>query len=293
MTQDQTDAVFRKTPLAPGLYFVATPIGSARDITLRALDILASADVIAAEDTRMTRKLMELHAVPLAGRPLVPYHDHNGAAQRPRLLALIAEGKSVAYASDAGTPLVADPGFVLGRAAIEAGAMVTTAPGPSSVLAALTLSGLPTDRFHFAGFIPNARNARKKFLNEIAQIPATVIVFETAKRAVAALEDMAEVLGPDRQVALCREMTKKFETTLRGSVAELLELCSASAPRGEIVIVIDRASKVEATPEMLVAALEEAMQTHSVKESATIIAEKFGSPRRTVYQIALSLKDRA
>ena len=167
---------------APGLYFIATPIGAARDITLRALDLLAAADVLVAEDTRTLRHLMDIHGVALGPRPLWAYHDHNGAEVRPRILAALSEGRSVVYASEAGTPLVADPGFQLGRAAIAAGYAVTAAPGPSAVLAALTVSGLPSDRFLFAGFPPATGAARRTWLAEFAQVPATLIFYESPNR---------------------------------------------------------------------------------------------------------------
>ena len=174
-------------PLAAGLYFVATPIGTARDITLRALDILASADVIAAEDTRSMKRLLEIHGVPLGTRPVIAYHDHNGDKVRPRLMAYLAEGKSVAYASEAGTPLIADPGYDLGKIAREEGVLVTAAPGPSAVIDAMTIAGLPTDRFMFAGFLPNAKNARRNALAELGDIPATLVFYESPKRVEAML----------------------------------------------------------------------------------------------------------
>jgi 16S rRNA (cytidine1402-2'-O)-methyltransferase len=202
--------------LTPGVYLLATPIGTARDITLRALDILASADVLVAEDTRSLRKLMDIHGVPLGDRPVLSYHDHNGTQMRPRLLGLLADGKSLAYASEAGTPMVADPGFDLVRAAREAGHEVVSAPGPSAVVTALTLAGLPTDRFMFAGFLPNAKGARRKALEELREIPATLAFYESPKRVAAMLKEAADVLGPDREAAVCRELTKKFEEVLRG-----------------------------------------------------------------------------
>jgi len=181
---------FEIKPLSAGLYFVATPIGTARDITLRALDILASADVIAAEDTRTTKRLMDIHGIALNGRPMIPYHDHNGAKARPGLLKLLTAGKSVAYASEAGSPLVADPGYALAKIASEEGHMVTCAPGPSAPLVALTLSGLPSDRFLFAGFAPNAKAARRKWLGGLADVQATLLIFESPKRVHQMLADM-------------------------------------------------------------------------------------------------------
>ncbi|RAZ86801.1 16S rRNA (cytidine(1402)-2'-O)-methyltransferase [Cereibacter johrii] len=277
-------------PLAPGLHFIATPIGAARDITLRALDILRAADVLAAEDTRTLRHLMEIHGIPLGGRPLVAYHDHNGEAARPRLLRALAEGRSVAYASEAGTPLVADPGFQLGRAAIAAGHPVLAAPGPSAVLAALTVSGLPTDRFLFAGFPPATASARRKFLAELAPVPATLVLYESPKRIHKTLEDMALVLG-DRQAAVCRELTKRFEEVSRGPLDLLARDFGDRSVKGEIVVVVDRAPPVQAGPEDLEAALVAALGTMSVKEAAAAVAGQLGLPRRDVYQAALRLAE--
>lgn len=186
MTHTDGGPCFREVPLAAGIHFVATPIGNARDVTLRALDILASADLIAAEDTRTARHLMSLHGIHVRGRPMIAYHDHNGAAVRPKLLAAVREGKSVAYASEAGMPLIADPGYQLARAAIAEGLSVTCAPGPSAPLAALTLSGLPSDRFLFAGFPPATAGARRKWLMGLADVEATLLLFEIAQADSAA-----------------------------------------------------------------------------------------------------------
>ncbi|PRY25554.1 16S rRNA (cytidine1402-2'-O)-methyltransferase [Aliiruegeria haliotis] len=282
---------FREVTLEPGIHFVATPIGSARDITLRGLDILASADVIAAEDTRTTRHLMDLHGVPLRGRPMIAYHDHNGAAQRPRIMGLIREGKSVAYASEAGTPLVADPGFQLGRAAIAEGLMVTSAPGPSAVLAALSLSGLPSDRFLFAGFPPTAKGARKSWLEGLAGVDATIVLFESPKRISRLLGSMVQVFGAERQAAVCRELTKRFEEALRGSLGELAESLDGKTLKGEIVLVVDRPGQREVSADDLEDALRKALADHSVKEAATQVAQSLGMKRRDVYQAALQLKE--
>ncbi len=278
-----------KTKLAPGLYFVATPIGSARDITLRALDILASADVLAAEDTRTARKLMEIHGVALGDRQLIAYHDHNGPAQRPRLLRALAEGKSVAYVSEAGTPLVADPGFPLGRAALEAGAQVFAAPGASAVLAALTVSGLPSDRFLFAGFPPPAAGARKTWLAELAQVQATIILYESPKRINRLLTDVVAVCGGDRQIAVCRELTKRFEEVLRGPAADVLALLEGRSLKGEVVVVIDRGGPVAVDDETVEDALRDALKTMRVKEASNMVADRLDLPRRDVYQRALAL----
>ncbi len=278
----------RVRKLAPGLYFVATPIGTARDITLRALDILASADVIAAEDTRTTRKLMGIHGISLGRRRLIAYHDHNGAHVRPRLIKALSEGKSVAYASEAGTPLIADPGYVLAREAIAAGITITSAPGPSAVIAALSIAGLPTDRFHFAGFAPTSRSARRKYLAELAAVPATLIIFESAKRVHKTLADMVLELGAGRQAALCRELTKKFEEVLRGTLEELCQQIGDRKLKGEIVVLVDRGREV-ASDEDLEDALKIALRDRSVKDAASIVAEQLRLSRRRVYQAALRL----
>ncbi|WP_435166501.1 16S rRNA (cytidine(1402)-2'-O)-methyltransferase [Falsirhodobacter sp. 1013] len=274
--------------LAAGLHFVATPIGAARDITLRALDILRDADVLAAEDTRTLRHLMEIHGIPLNGRPLVAYHDHNGDTAGPRLIRAMEEGKTVAYASEAGTPLVSDPGFELGRAAIAAGLPVLTAPGPSAVLAALTVSGLPSDRFLFAGFLPSASGARKKALAEVAGIQATLIFYESPKRLAASLRDMAEVMG-DRQAVVCRELTKKFEQTVRDTLPALAETYADQSVKGEIVVLIDRALPQAATEADVEDALRAALEHASVKDAAAEVAARLNLPKRDVYQLALKL----
>ncbi|MCA0857042.1 16S rRNA (cytidine(1402)-2'-O)-methyltransferase [Phaeobacter italicus] len=274
--------------LPSGLYFVATPIGTARDITLRALDVLASADVIAAEDTRSLRKLMEIHGVPLNNRHIVAYHDHSGAGARAKLLAALDDGQSVAYASEAGMPLIADPGYDLSRAAAEAGHLVTVAPGPSAALAALTLGGLPTDAFFFAGFLPNASGARRKRLEELAAVPGTLIFYESPKRVAASLRDMAEVLG-DRPAALCRELTKKFEEIRRDTLATLATGLEDAPVKGEIVVLVDRHRGDSVSDGDLDADLRAALQGNSVKDAAAIVAEMHNMPRRKIYQLALEI----
>lgn len=277
--------------LAGGLYFVATPIGTARDITLRALDILASADVIAAEDTRTMRRLMEIHGIKLGDRPLIAYHDHNGKQARPRLLAYLAEGKSVAYGSEAGTPLIADPGFDLSRAVVEEGHMVTSAPGPSAIVTALTLAGLPTDSFFFAGFLPNARSQRKSALEKLRDIPGTLVFYESPKRVAEMLKDAGAVLGGARQAATCRELTKKFEDCRRGSLAELADAWSVDKPRGEFVVLIDRNRSAAINEADIESELRRALQTMSVRDASDVVANAFGVPRRKIYQLALNLGD--
>ncbi|RWR09867.1 16S rRNA (cytidine(1402)-2'-O)-methyltransferase [Paenirhodobacter populi] len=290
---DKTGRSLPETPggaLEAGLYFVATPIGAARDITLRGLDILRGADVLAAEDTRTLRHLMEIHGVPLNGRPMIAYHDHNGAAARPKVLRALAAGLSVAYASEAGTPLVADPGFQLGRAAIAEGYRVLTAPGASAVLAALTVSGLPTDRFLFAGFPPNTGSARRKWLRDFAAIPATLVFYESPKRVGEMLIDLAETCGEERSAAVCRELTKRFEEVRRGTIGELAAEFAGQAVRGEIVVVVDRGHGVSHGPEEIGAMLRERLSRMSVKDAATEVAEALDMPRREIYQMALKME---
>jgi 16S rRNA (cytidine1402-2'-O)-methyltransferase len=281
----------KRTNLEPALYFLATPIGAARDITLRALDILVSADVIAAEDTRSLRKLMDIHGVDLEGRPLISYHDHNGPAQRPRLLGALADGKSVAYASEAGTPLVADPGYQLGRAVVEAGHKVISAPGPSAVLAALTVSGLPSDKFLFAGFAPNAKGARRTFLTELRDVAATLVLYESPKRIAKTLADAVDIFGGERQAVVARELTKKFEEISRGSLAELAEVFATRAVKGEIVLLIDRGAAVVVGEDDLHQMLKDALQTMTIKDAVAFVTEASGLPRRQVYQTALQLNE--
>ena len=279
------------TPLKPGLYFVATPIGTARDITLRALDILASADVIAAEDTRSLRRLLEIHGVPLAGRSVIAYHDHSGGNVRAKLLGFLQEGKSVAYASEAGTPLIADPGYHLSKEASEAGYLVTSAPGPSAIVTALTLAGLPTDAFFFAGFLPNAKGARRSGMEALREVPGTLVFYESPKRLGEMLKDAALVLGGARQAVVCRELTKKFEEVKRGTLDELATELAAEKVRGEIVVLVDRAGAEDVGEADLESALRKAMETMSLRDASEVVAKAFGVNKRKVYGMALDLKD--
>lgn len=281
-----------RPPLAPGLYLVATPIGNAADITLRALDILSRADVIAAEDTRETAKLMALHGIQRGGRRMLSYHDRNGAERRPEISALLAAGKSIAYCSDAGTPLVADPGYRLAELAIAEDHPFTALPGASAALTALVLSGLPSDRFFFAGFLPPKSGARKAALAEVAPVPATLIFYESPKRLAASLADMAEVLGP-RPAAVARELTKKFEEVRRAGLAELAaHYADTGPPKGEIVVVIgppDPAQQAEESAASLDDALSAALREMTVKDAAKAVAAALGLPRREVYARALEI----
>ncbi|MEL6680448.1 MAG: 16S rRNA (cytidine(1402)-2'-O)-methyltransferase [Pseudomonadota bacterium] len=277
-------------PVEAALHLVATPIGTAADVTLRALEILRGADVLAAEDTRQARKLMDIHGVRLEGRPLLPYHDHNGAAQRPKLLAHLEAGRSVAYVSDAGTPLIADPGYQLATAAIAAGHTVRAAPGASALLAALAVAGLPTDRFFFAGFLPPKAAARRRSIGELAAVPGTLVFYEAPHRCAALIADLAEGLGPDRPAALCRELTKRFEEVRRASLGDLAaELADGAALRGEIVIVVGPGAPREVAAEDIDDLLTAALETGSVRDAAAEVALATGLPRRDLYQRALLL----
>ncbi len=276
-------------PLSPGLYLVSTPIGSARDITLRALDVLASADLIAAEDTRTARKLMEIHGVPLAGRPVIAHHDHSGDTGVQGLIALMREGKSLAYVSEAGTPMIADPGFELGRAAIAEGLSVIAVPGASAAVTALTVSGLPTDRFHFVGFLPASNAQRESELAELRNVAATLVFYESPKRVDEMLRCAAEILGGNRPAAICRELTKKFEEVRRGTLETLMADLDDLKHKGEFVVLVGRAEEETVSEADVTTALEEALLTMRVKDAATAVAGAMGLPRRQVYQVALSL----
>ncbi|MFZ3580905.1 16S rRNA (cytidine(1402)-2'-O)-methyltransferase [Loktanella sp. DJP18] len=276
-------------PLSAGLYLVATPIGSARDITLRALDILASCDLIAAEDTRTARKLMEIHGVPLGKRQVVAFHDHSNAGQVDRLVAAIAAGRSVACVSEAGTPLIADPGYELAVAVQAAGLPVTAAPGASAVLTALAVAGLPTDRFAFLGFLSAAASQRKTQLAEVREMPFTLVIYESPKRVHDLLSDACDVLGEGRSAVVCRELTKKFEEVSRGTLGSLMGDFEGRAVKGEVVVLIGRAGAQTVADGDVEKALRDAMTTMRVKDAATAVAGALGLPRRQVYQTALDM----
>lgn len=280
---------FQKVSLAAGLYFVGVPIGTARDITLRALDTLASADVLAAEDTRSMRKLMDIHGVPLGDRRIVALHDHSKETVARRLVDAVRGGASVAYASEAGMPLIADPGFELCRAVVAAGLAVTCAPGPSAVLTALALGGLPTDAFFFAGFLPNAQAARMTALEKLRDIPGTLVFYESPRRAGAMLRDAAQVLGPHRNAAVCRELTKRFEETRRGTLQELSEIYDKSSPKGEVVVLVDRGHEENINLLDIDMALRDALARLSMRDAVDLVANAHDLPRRQVYQAALAL----
>lgn len=287
--KDGSNVNFQKQALKAGLYFVGVPIGSARDITLRALDVLASADVLASEDTRSLRRLMEIHGVPLEGRRILALHDHSGDGPQNKLLAAISAGKSVAYASEAGMPLIADPGFELSRAAAAAGLMQTCAPGPSAVLTALAIGGLPTDAFFFAGFLANAKAARCRALEDLREVEGTLVFYESPKRLGAMLRDAASVLGGERQAAMCRELTKRFEEVKRDSLQELAAFYQDNSVKGEVVILIDRGRLQSVSKDDLETDLQAALAAHSMRDAVDLVAKAHDLPRRQVYQAALEL----
>lgn len=277
--------------LTPALYIVATPIGNLGDLTMRARDILASADLVACEDTRITGKLLAAFGLK---RPLIAYNDHNADKVRPILLDALRQGKAVALVSDAGTPLVSDPGYKLVRDVAAAGLAVTAAPGPSALLAALVLAGLPTDRFLFAGFLPPRSGARRSALGELAAVPATLVFYESGPRLAASLADMAAVLG-DRPAAVARELTKLFEEVRRDPLAVLAaHYAEAGPPKGEIVVVVGAPEAESASADTLDAALRRALDNNSTRDAAALIAGETGLPRRQVYARALELaRDRS
>jgi 16S rRNA (cytidine1402-2'-O)-methyltransferase len=269
-----------------GLYLVATPIGNLGDISLRALETLAAADCIACEDTRVTRKLTERYGI---STPLMAYHEHNAAEALPKIIARLEEGQAVALVSDAGTPLISDPGYRLVRAAVEAGHAVTALPGASAVLAALSLAGLPTDRFFFEGFLPPKQGARQKRIAELAAIPATLVLFESGPRLGASLADLSAGLGP-RAASVCRELTKLHEEIRRGDLASLAgDYAEGAETRGEIVIVIAPPPDHETADTDVDDLLRNALARVSVKDAVGEVALATGRARRDVYQRALEL----
>jgi 16S rRNA (cytidine1402-2'-O)-methyltransferase len=270
-----------------GLILVATPIGNAADITLRALSVLAGADIVACEDTRVTGKLLALHGLSAS---LTPYHEHNAAKVRPTLIRHLKNGESVALVSDAGTPLVSDPGYRLVRACLEEGIPVTAAPGASSVLTALQLSGLPSDRFLFAGFLPTKTTARRRALAEVAEVPATLVFLESARRLDGAPADMADVLG-EREAAVARELTRLFEEVRRGPLAGLARhYAEAGPPKGEVTVVVAPPQpEAEASEEAIERQLREALASQSLRDAVDAVAAATGWPRRRVYARALAL----
>ena len=275
--------------LDPGLYVIATPIGNLRDMTLRAIDTLRAADEVLAEDTRVARRLMDAHDI---RAKVSPYHDHNGAKRRPEILEKLENGAAIALISDAGTPMVSDPGWKLSRDALDAGHRVFPLPGPSALLAGLVASGLPSDRFMFCGFLPPKPGARRSAAKALAKVPATLVFYESGPRLAASLSDLSEALGATRETAICRELTKLFEETRRGTLSELAHhYAERGAPKGEIVLLVGPPEALKVSEEDLDRALIDALSTQSVKQAASEIAELFGLAKRDVYQRALVLKD--
>jgi 16S rRNA (cytidine1402-2'-O)-methyltransferase len=282
---------FDAEPLAPGLHVVATPIGNLGDITLRALSTLAAADTVLCEDTRTSGKLMERFAIKAR---LAPYHEHNAQKVRPAILEKLKQGSAIALISDAGMPLVSDPGYRLVKEAAELGIPVTACPGPSAVLTGLALSGLPTDRFLFAGFVPQKQGERKRLFAEFAAVKATLIFFESPHRIVETLQDIAEAL-PGRSLAVTRELTKLHEEVLRGSAEEIANtLGERTAVKGEITLLIGPPSaEIEVSDEDVEAAITEALASLPASKAASDIAKRFNLNRSDIYQRILSRKDGA
>lgn len=275
------------TPLDAGLYVVSTPIGNLRDLTLRALDVLAGCDLVLAEDTRVTAKLLNAYGL---SKPMLRYDDHVGERTRPEVLDKLAGGARIALVSDAGTPLISDPGYRLVQAARAQGLAVTPIPGASAVLTALAGAGLATDRFLFAGFTPPKSAARRTLFGELAATRATLVFYETGPRLAASLADMAAVLGPEREAAVCRELTKRFETFVRGPLGELALDPRLETPKGEIVVVVEAGREVAATAADADAALADALGRLSPAEAAGEVARALGLPRRELYRRALALR---
>jgi 16S rRNA (cytidine1402-2'-O)-methyltransferase len=275
-------------PIAPGLHVVATPIGNLADVTLRALTTLSAADLVLCEDTRITRRLFDRYGIKT---PLLAYHDHNAAAVRPKVLARLGEGARIALVSDAGTPLVSDPGYKLVEAALDAGHRVFPIPGPSAALAALVAAGLPTDRFFFDGFLPAKGGQRRTRVAELAAIPATLVLYESGPRLAASLADLSAGLGV-RHASVCRELTKTFEEVRRGTLADLAaHYAKAGAPKGEIVVVIAPPAEAAVTSaDELDAKLVDALMRGSVKDAVAEVARDTGLARREVYARALALE---
>lgn len=276
----------RSMPLKPGLYLVSSPIGNLRDITFRALDILSSVDLIICEDTRITGKLLNAYGFK---KKMQVYNDHSSDAMREKIINIMNGGQSVAILSDAGTPLVSDPGYKLVQSAIQSNLYVTTIPGANAVLPALQLSGLPSDNFSFLGFLPPKTTARQKTLQKWQEVPGTLLLYETGPRLVDSLTDMHHVLG-NRHAAVMRELTKMYEEAARGSLSELIRYYRENgAPKGEIVIAIGHAVEEKISTVSIEKQLKQALETMSVRDAAEVVSKATGKPKKTIYTLALKL----
>jgi 16S rRNA (cytidine1402-2'-O)-methyltransferase len=281
---------FEARSLPPGLYLVATPIGNLRDVTLRALETLASADLICCEDTRITSRLLKRYGI---AKSLKPYHDHNAAKVRPALLERLRGGASIALVSDAGTPLISDPGYKLVVGAIDDGHRIEVVPGASAPIMAVALSGIPADRFLFAGFLPAKSAEKRRALEEVRSIPAALVLFEAPGRVTDTLEAVRTVLG-DRRIVIARELTKLHEEVMRGSADELLErIASRQALKGEITLVVAPPAEQAADPVEIEEALRMALLVAPPARAAADVAKRFGVPTKDLYALALRTKARA
>ncbi len=274
--------------LEPGLYLVATPIGNASDVSFRALDVIKNSDIVACEDTRTSARLLAIHSI---SAKLVPYHEHNAEKARPAIIKRLKNGETVALISDAGTPLISDPGYKLVRACIEEGVCITTVPGPSAILAALVLSGLPTDRFMFTGFLPSRAAGRRRALSELASVPATLVFMESPRRLAKSLDDMAGILG-NREAVVARELTKLFEEVRRGPLKELAEhYLTAGPPKGEVTVVVAPGRERTAPDQDEVdRRIVKALENLSLRDAVAEVAATTGLARQKVYARALEIK---
>ena len=272
--------------LKPGLYVVATPIGNLGDITLRALSVLANADIVLCEDTRHSRTLLAHYAISV---PTRPYHEHNAAKERPRVLTDLVAGKRIALISDAGTPLISDPGWKLVREAVDAGIRVEALPGASATLTALSVAGLPTDAFLFAGFLPPRSGARRSRIGELSAVPATLVFFEAPSRVADTLEDLAAVLG-ERPAAVARELTKLHEEVKRGPLGALAASLAGQGVKGEVVILVGPPQEMTISDEAIAARLTVALADMSLRDAAKAVADALGVPKGRVYDLGLLLR---
>ena len=282
---------YHSEKLKSGLYLVATPLGSARDITLRALDVFSSCDAIAAEDTRSLRKLLNIHNISINDRPLISYNDFNGDQIRPKIFEWLDKNMAVAYASDAGMPLIADPGYQLSKQAANRGFYVTSVPGASACITALTLSGLPTDRFFFEGFLPVTKEKRRHKLKELSNLKSTLIFYESPKRLIKMFDDLVAIMGENRRAVIARELTKKFEQIISGTLAELYAIIQKEQLKGELVVLLDRPISTGLADIDVKAELSVALSKMTLKDASNFVAAANGLSKRYVYNLALSMRE--